>query len=304
LDFSGSRMLQSAPSIPIFALYGDIHTEPEPRFVHAETIHTRARVHDWRIAVHRHPHLAQALYLSRGGAAAVIDGERTHLAPASLVWLPTETPHGYEFEPGSDGFVVTISQDFLTAILEAETRQDLGGAMELPFHGEAGRAGETGVDAESCFAGIHRAVGLGGPALRTIVEAHLKLLMALIVRLRGAVRDVTAAEASEAGLSRRFRALAEAHFREHWPIGDYARALGLSEDRLHAVISRATGRPPKEILQRRLALEAKRHLLYTSMTVKEIAYDLGFDDPAYFSRFFTRRATMSPSEYRASAVSG
>lgn len=297
-------MLQTHHQIPVFALYGEIDAEPEPRFVHAETIRTRARVHEWRIAVHRHPHLAQALYLSLGEATASIDGERAHLAPSALVWLPPETPHGYEFAPGSDGFVVTISQDFLTAILGAETRQDLGRAMELPFHGEVGQGRETGIDAEGCFAGIHAAVGLGGPAVRTIVEAHLKLLLALIVRLRGSQGSAAPAGGSEAGLLRRFRALVEAHFREHRPVGDYAGALGLSEDRLHALVSRAMGQPPKEILQRRLALEAKRHLLYTPMTVKEIAYDLGFDDPAYFSRFFARRAGMSPSQYRARGGAG
>jgi AraC family transcriptional activator of pobA len=295
-------MLQTARQIPVFDLYGEVHPEPEPRFVHAETIRTRARVHDWRIGVHRHPLLAQALYLSEGEAAASVDGETPRLAPSALVWLPADTPHGYEFAPGSDGFVVTISQDFLTAILAPETRQDLGRSIELPFYGGAGQGRATGIDAEGCFAGIHAAVGLGGPASRTVVEAHLKLLLALIVRLRGAEGGSVSADTSEAGLVRRFRALIEAHFRDHRPVGDYAGDLGLTEDRLHAIVSRATGQPPKEILQRRLALEAKRHLLYTSMTVKEVAYDLGFDDPAYFSRFFTRRAAMSPSEYRARAA--
>ena len=97
--------------------------------------------------------------------------------------------------------------------------------------------------------------------------------------------------------------MVEASFRQHWPVADYARTLGVSEDRLHAMASRATGLPPKEIVQRRLLLEAKRHLLYTTMTVKEIAYDLGFHDPAYFSRFFARRAGMAPGAYRKSGMS-
>lgn len=290
----------TSKQIPAFWLYGDIYVDPEPRFVHAERIRTRARVHDWTIAIHRHPDLAQALYLSRGETLAIIDGERVRLLAPAIVWLPADLPHGYEFVPDSDGFVATISQDFLTAILSTETKQDLGLPIEQPFFSALGENQETGIDAHACFQGIDHAVSLGGAAVRTIVEAQLKLLLALIVRLRAAHGFSATGQTPKAALLRRFRQLVEVRFREHLPLAHYARALGISEDRLHAVASRAAGVPPKEIMQRRLALEAKRHLLYTTMTIKEIAYDLGFHDPAYFCRFFTRRAGMAPSVYRKS----
>ncbi len=134
--------------------------------------------------------------------------------------------------------------------------------------------------------------------MRTIVEAQLKLLLALIARLRAAHGFAARSQSPDAGLVRRFRHLVELHFRRHMPMADYAKALGISEDRLHAIASRMAGVPPKEIVQRRLLLEAKRHLLYTNMTAKEIAYELGFHDPAYFSRFFARRAGLAPTAYR------
>jgi AraC family transcriptional activator of pobA len=288
----------TSPQIPAFWLYGDIHPDPEPRFVHAERIRTRARGHDWFIDIHRHPDLAQALYLSYGEALATIDGERAKLVAPAMVWLPTDVPHGFEFAPDSDGFVVTISQDFLTAILSPETRQDLGPAIEQAFFSALGEDEETGIDARASFQGIDHAVGLGGAAVRTIVEAQLKLLLALIIRLRASHGFAARALPPEAAILRRFRQLVEAGFRQHRPVADYATALGISDDRLHALTTRAAGAPPKEIVQRRLLLEAKRHLLYTPLSVKEIAYDLGFADPAYFSRFFTKRAGMAPSAYR------
>ena len=284
--------------IPAFWLYGDLYADARPRFVHAERICTRARVHDWFIGVHRHPDLAQALYLSEGEALTTVDGERARLPAPALVWLPPDTPHGYAFAPGSDGYVVTISLDFLTAILSAETRQDLGPSVEQPLFTSLGEHDDTGIDPLACFRGIDHAIGLGGAALRTIVEAQLKLLLALIVRLSAAHGDAGHTRTTEAAILRRFRQSVETSFRQHWPVAHYAATLGISEDRLHAMASRATGLPPKEIVQRRLLLEAKRHLLYTNMTVKEIAYDLGFHDPAYFSRFFAKRAGMAPGAYR------
>ena len=64
------------------------------------------------------------------------------------------------------------------------------------------------------------------------------------------------------------------------------------------------GAPPLRLIQDRQLLEAKRALLYTNMTVGEAAYYLGFEDPAYFSRFFTRGAGEAPRRYRARRAAG
>lgn len=287
-----------AAQIPAFRLYGEAEAETIPRFVHIERINVRAPVHDWRIAVHRHPDLAQALLLLKGGVDAIIDDARRRLEPPVLVWLPSDIPHGYEFESGSDGYVVTISQDFLTAILSSETRTDLGGVSERLYCREINAGDETGSDPLSAFEGIERALALGGQGVRTIVEAHLKLLLVHIARSAAIDAMTDHAHAPQTAVFRRFRQLLESNFRAHLTISEYAARLDLTEDRLHAICQRAAGMPPSEIVHRRLLLEAKRNLLYTTMTVKEIAYDLGFNDPAYFSRFFAKRAGMSPSAYR------
>jgi AraC family transcriptional activator of pobA len=59
------------------------------------------------------------------------------------------------------------------------------------------------------------------------------------------------------------------------------------------------GKPPVELINLRTLLEAKRALCYTNQTVAEIAYHLGFVDPAYFTRSFTKHAGVSPRKYRA-----
>lgn len=287
-----------AAQIPAFWLYGEADSETVPRFVHAERINVRAPVHDWRIGVHRHPDLAQTLLLLKGGADAIIDDARHRLVPPVLVWLPADIPHGYEFDAGSDGYVITIAQDFLTAILSSETCAELGGVSERLFCHELQPGEETGSDPLAAFEGIERALALGGRGVRTIVEAHLKLLLVHLARSAAIHAMANNAHGRQTALFRRFRQLLENNFRAHLSISEYANRLGLTEDRLHAICQRAAGMPPSEIVHRRLVLEAKRHLLYTTMTVKEIAYDLGFNDPAYFSRFFAKRAGMAPSAYR------
>ncbi|MGC3555689.1 helix-turn-helix domain-containing protein, partial [Pseudomonas aeruginosa] len=72
----------------------------------------------------------------------------------------------------------------------------------------------------------------------------------------------------------------------HLGIDEYARRLGISPAHLNGVARRHSGQTALGIVHQRLLLEAKRDLVYSAMTVNEIADRLGFSEPAYFTRFF------------------
>ena len=97
----------------------------------------------------------------------------------------------------------------------------------------------------------------------------------------------------------RFLVLLEQHFLEHWPIERYASQLGLSTQRLNRLTRAESGRSALELIHDRLTREACRRLTYIAAPVASLAIDLGFEDPAYFSRFFKRRTGLSPARWRA-----
>lgn len=99
----------------------------------------------------------------------------------------------------------------------------------------------------------------------------------------------------------RFRQLVEAHFSRERAVGFYASALGLSPRRLTEVVRPALGVSPGEYVRRRTYVEARRLVQFSDHTFAEIADRLGFDDAAYFSRFFRRYAQASPSGVRSAA---
>jgi AraC family transcriptional activator of pobA len=82
-------------------------------------------------------------------------------------------------------------------------------------------------------------------------------------------------------------------------LADYARALGVTPTHLSRVARALTGRPASRLILERRLLEARRALAYTSMQVAEIAYMLGYGDPAYFARVFAQACGESPSAFRA-----
>jgi AraC family transcriptional activator of pobA len=100
----------------------------------------------------------------------------------------------------------------------------------------------------------------------------------------------------------RFRELVEAGYRTNRTLGAYASDLGVSVWTLGAACRGVASASPLGLVQDRKMLEARRALLYSNMTVAEIAYYLGFDDPAYFTRVFTKHAGSSPRAFRDGAL--
>lgn len=93
-----------------------------------------------------------------------------------------------------------------------------------------------------------------------------------------------------------FRRLLKNNFKQIKKVKDYAQALSISEKQLNEIIQARTGQSASAIIYQQLILEAKR-LLKTGISSKEVAFDLNFDDPAHFSKFFKSQSGMSPSDF-------
>ena len=93
--------------------------------------------------------------------------------------------------------------------------------------------------------------------------------------------------------------LVNRHLRDHHPAAFYAGHLGISVTHLNRIVKATTGQSTNALMSSRLIEQAKRDLVFTPTNIKQIAYDLGFNDPAYFSRFFTKETGSTPRQYRA-----
>ena len=96
----------------------------------------------------------------------------------------------------------------------------------------------------------------------------------------------------------RFRAEVEQHYKDQWQVADYAGALRATPTRLNRLCVKLAGKSAFDIAQDRLVLEACRKLTYVPASIASIAYELGFQDPAYFSRLFKKRVGVTPKTFR------
>lgn len=97
---------------------------------------------------------------------------------------------------------------------------------------------------------------------------------------------------------RKFSQLVEKNYKTHHAVSDYADMLFVTPKTLSKKISLLSTHSPNDIIKDRIILESKRLLAHTSLTVKEIAYSLSYEDDAYFVRFFTKHTGISPTSFR------
>ncbi|MDN5203658.1 helix-turn-helix domain-containing protein [Fulvivirgaceae bacterium BMA10] len=97
---------------------------------------------------------------------------------------------------------------------------------------------------------------------------------------------------------RQFSALVEQHFREKRKVSDYATLLNKSAKTISNLFHTQSSKSPKAVIRDRIILESKRLLIHSNKSVKEIAHELGFENPADFSRYFTNATGLSPQYFR------
>lgn len=291
-------MKSAGRTVPTFALFGETADGVGERFVHVEPIERRSRVHDWRIRAHAHRDLHQLFLILRGRGRMEAGGLDQAFTGPAMLFIPAGEVHGFEFVSDCHGYVVT----FAVPVLEELVARDRMAAALFD------RVAMATLDPATPELGtletfprlIEQELVGDRPGRTGATLALLAYLLTVAARLASsAAEGRVAPPGPRVALVARFRRLVEGELRSGWSIADYARALGVTPGRLRQACVAVTGRAPIDLLHERLIIEAKRNLTYTDMRVAEVAYDLGFDDPAYFSRFFTRHVGLAPGRFRA-----
>lgn len=280
---------------PQYFLYGEASQDVEERFLHVESIAARSRLHDWTIRPHAHRDLNHVLLILRGGGVFKAEDVEHRFAAPALLTVPLACVHGFDFRPGTDGWIVTVSGALTRRMAREHSHLsrvfEEASALPLSRHASAALRPQF-----ECVVAEFRS---NLPAWKTAAEAAFTAILVHAVRHKLELAPEGAhARSAESLLAGRFRELVEKHYRTQMSIAEYARRLAVSPERLRLACLHSTASSPLALLNARRLLEAKRSLLYTNMSVALIGETCGFLDPAYFSRFFSRSTGESPRAYR------
>jgi AraC family transcriptional regulator, transcriptional activator of pobA len=221
--------------------------------------------------------------MSVSEAGSTAETARAFEAPR-LIWRPSGKALELSAQAGARGMVMLVSRQTLVRALPASLLAD---QMGIVLRQGLSRAFAPGEAIVRLMDGVAAEKQTGGPGSREALEHYLGLILLHLWRLLGT--DIVARQRSPRGLAERFVMLAGQHKHQHWTVERYAEALE---------VKRAAGLSPQAYLHREIMRDACELLASTGLPVSQIAFRLGFADPAYFNRFFTRQSGQSPGRYR------
>ncbi|MFF9195547.1 AraC family transcriptional regulator [Streptomyces sp. NPDC014779] len=249
---------------------------------------------------HRHT-FYEIVHVTHGTGTHVVDLDRWELRPPQLGLILPGQLHHWEDVHGLDGSVVLFTPEFL--LDHPGDHELLRRIGERPWlrldpaaHARTGRL----------IAELREEYGHGDPGFATVLRSLLHVLLVRTARLRGPDRPAAPAAAPPgraAAVAEEFARLLARTGRDGGAdlprsVRDCARRIGVTPGYLAEAVRAALGRTPAGLLREARTQEAQRLLARTELTVRQIAARTGFDDPAYFCRFFRRETGMSPGDFR------
>ena len=239
----------------------------------------------WRVEAMRSYTSHLLLWFTRGQGRITVGGTTRGYGAHNAVFIPSGVMHGFEVS----------TQVFGTAVF---IPRDLGSTLPLqPIHlriRDAGPQSEiTGV-----LDSLQRELDGTLPERIRAIHHHTGLLNVWLNRQILLHSSDSQAPDASARLTSRFTEMIEAQYHSGMNVSDYAKALGVTPTHLSRVCNQACGRPASTLLNDRVIFEARRLLSETKSPIQQVATELGFTSPAYFTRAFQHHTGLTPSAFR------
>ncbi|UOQ99935.1 helix-turn-helix transcriptional regulator [Hymenobacter sp. 5317J-9] len=279
-------------------IYGDHKAQISHDYLQSQLIVPRQRVTDWGLKPHLHENLFQLFFLEAGRASFGAP-EPVELRTPCLVIIPANTVHGFTFSPQVKGRTLTLSEALLDTILQATpgVLVELNSVHILSDFNSEVRFG----DLQDLEQQIHEEINSDLPGKQLALNGYFKLLFVKIYRLLQHNRRQQESPNRALHYFREFQKAVERTAPFEKKISEFARELKITQVHLNRICQAVKGKTAQQIVQAHTIRRAHNYLLYTSLSVAEIAYELQFVDPGYFTRFFRKQTGLAPAAYRAKA---
>lgn len=235
-------------------------------------------------------------YVTKGGGRHWVDMRSYVLKPHTIYFsAPHQVQLKEEIIPMS-GNIIAFTPEFLAL-------EDSGFLKKLPIicnpHNghELTLSTEDVIYVESIMEKMLAEYAAPGPWQHQMLLSYLKVLLIYLSRLYAEQFEAPSGTPDRL-LLKKFLAQIDMSFRTLHEVADYAALLHISPGHLGDAIKAQSGKSAITHIHDRLLLEARRNLVHSELAVKEIAYELGFEDASYFNRFFKRMSGQTPVEYK------
>ncbi|WP_170139478.1 helix-turn-helix domain-containing protein [Larkinella arboricola] len=241
---------------------------------------------------HGHKDYHEIIFLTAGAGGHWIDVNQYPVAANTLYFILPGQVHCWALTQVPQGFVLMFRTDFLVEnrLDEAELIQLghlLNGFSLTPQQAEEINALLNSMEAEYNTAVANK---------EKIIGAYLQIILLKLQHIASQLPD--ALSRVDSPLVQAFGQALEKGYTTKRQVQQYADLLSVSPKYLNDLCKKATGQTASQLIEQRVVLEAKKQLIHTTKNVSEIAFELNFQDPSHFSKFFSRCSGMTPTQYR------
>jgi AraC-like DNA-binding protein len=250
-----------------------------------------------------HPFISEAhshdfymvMLFTKGSGSHTIDNEIFSIKPGSVFFMSPGQFHSWNLSEDTNGFVLFFNASFYRMKRDKnfpDCMSFLSGENKLTYGIlSKGQTKEAVGLIEIIQKESHLSSTFRTEILRSLTEA-------LIFKLVNFIKKESNSNRNKTSLIPKLEELIEKNFKTHSPVLFYAQNLNTTVQRLNLQTMTYLNKSVKEMITDRLIAEAKRLLIYSELTIAEIAWDLNFKDDSYFIKFFKRHEHVTPEEFR------
>ncbi len=241
----------------------------------------------------------EIFFLTKGKGVFRLDDERIKFSENSVLLLPPNKWRQWEHvDEEIDGYFLIFEEDFISSFFNDPF-------FLYRFHYFYNSASPSNVNLSEeeaqAFCKYLEDVKKELASLHSdsdhLLRAILYLILISINRIYSSQFKI-AGQFFENNLTLRFRKLVEKNIREHSDVSFYAAHLQVSKSHLNKTLQEHLGQSTSKLIRQRLITEAKRELLYSDLSVAEIAFELNFSEPSNFNRLFKDFVGITPKAFR------
>ena len=278
-------------------LYGDNSIEFVEGLIHVHPFGVIGRRHDGKVNMHAHNNILQIFIIETGTTELQYDEYVYEITGPAFMTIPKNVAHGFHHKDEVNGWIINLSDAVLEHLLQREA--DIIVEIDAIHISTIDPNEEMLYDVYKTMKRCIDEYRNNLPGKQLMLES---LISQLIVQLHRLPLETTKLTSSSDNTSkiyfRRFMQLIKSTHSFKKTIEEYANELYISQGHLGRVCQTIAGKPPKDIVTDYFMREAQIALTNVDKSIGQVAYDLSFDDPAYFTRLFKKKTGQSPKVFR------
>jgi AraC-like DNA-binding protein len=286
-------------SLPIYQIPDFETNRPDASAFYHSRLGRHLHTHHFIQKPHKHNFYILLLFTAGSGTHA-IDIQSYSVEAGAFFFLAPGQVHSWQLSEDCEGHILFFSTEFYSFGFPSKNllHYPFFSASEMPSR--LLLPAKQQVDVERLFEAMEAEILNPASSKKEMLRSYLEILLITLSRIYESAYGLKTENRPSQNRQKALESAIETHFRSQHQASFYSDLLNLSLKQLNRQSKTFLGKTVSQLVIDRIILEAQRLLTYSDKNISEIASQLGFEDPSYFSRLFRKKSGSTPEQFRKS----